>query len=310
MFSGLGSQYYHMGKELFDTNPIFNKAMQECDTLVLRFAKESFIKEMYGKKGKNIPFDNLLLSATALLSIEYSLAQLLIQSHIYPQYLLGYSLGNITAAVVSEAMALDNAIEFLVDLTKEIQNHTNETEMLAILAPISIVQECIEQCDHVYITGENFDENFVVTGLPSKIERLVTILNAKKILFQKLPVKYGFHTKVIDSIKPYFDNTFPSRYKVQMTKYSICSEKFALNEHKVNPLYFWNAIRKPINFKKIIKELADNDRYTFIDVGPSGTLATFVKYLLPHGSESTFIQSLNPFGNNCNTIDVLIKSLR
>ncbi len=94
MFSGQGSQYYHMGKELFKENTVFRQSMLEMDAIAARRIGTSIVEEIY-HPGKRVsdPFDSILFSHPAIFMIEYSLYKVLEDRGIYPDYVLGSSLG-------------------------------------------------------------------------------------------------------------------------------------------------------------------------------------------------------------------------
>jgi acyl transferase domain-containing protein len=45
MFSGQGSQYYHMGKELFLKDPLFREWMQNLDALAYEMIGQSVLDQ-------------------------------------------------------------------------------------------------------------------------------------------------------------------------------------------------------------------------------------------------------------------------
>lgn len=73
MFSGQGSQYYHMGKELFKENTVFRQSMLEMDAIAARRIGTSIVEEIY-HPGKRVsdPFDSILFPPRHFM-IEYSL---------------------------------------------------------------------------------------------------------------------------------------------------------------------------------------------------------------------------------------------
>src|SRR3954471_5340073 len=98
MFSGQGSQYYQMGKELYEKNAQFKHWMDHCDEIVSPLIQTSLIEVLYRGKGKSESFDNILYTNPALLCVEYSLFKVLNSMGVQPDFLLGYSLGEIIAA--------------------------------------------------------------------------------------------------------------------------------------------------------------------------------------------------------------------
>ena len=308
MFSGQGSQYYHMGKELYENHSRFKYWMDHCDEIVYPLVQTSLIDVLYRGQGKSEPFDQILYTNPALLCIEYSLARVLMEMSIHPDFLLGYSLGEITASVVSGVVSLEEGIQLVVGMAKLVEKKTQLVEMLAIIESQEVMTEFPDLFQNCWLTGKNFQRNFVVSGLPDDIQHLQEDLSQKNRLSQKLPVKYGFHTELIDSIEEEFKqlvrkiNLLPIRIPV------ISSLKTGtLQEASVE--YFWEVIRYPVDFEKTIDRMLKKGDYIFIDAGPSGSLATSVKYILPSNSSSLPLQMIDQFGNDLNAIEKLKTSL-
>ncbi|GAA0894702.1 acyltransferase domain-containing protein [Fulvivirga kasyanovii] len=308
MYSGQGSQYYQMGKELYENHSKFRQWMDQCNEIVQPIIKTSLTDILYRGKGKGEPFDNVLHTKPALLCIQYSLTKVLNEMNIQPDFLMGYSVGELVAAVASEAVSLEDGIRLAVDIARLTDEKTQPAAMLAVMGQKSLMTDYSELFHDCWLTAENFTENFVVSGLPLTIQQLHGELNKKSIMSQILPVKYGFHTELIDPIeeecKQLVHHVSISAPKVPMIS--------SLNEGIVQQPdgdYLWKAIRHPVNFHQTVRRVLDTGDYIFIDVGPSGTLATFVKYILPPDSGSVSLQVLNQFGRDLLNIDRLKANL-
>jgi hypothetical protein len=68
----------------------------------------------------------------------------------------------------------------------------------------------------------------------------------------------------------------------------------------------WNTVRRPIEFERTIAELEQRAPRHYIDVGPAGTLATFLKYGLPPSSASMSYPILSPFGSELKNYERLL----
>src|SRR5690349_11489627 len=81
MFSGQGSQYFQMGKELFNKNDTFRTWMVRLDEIARRLAGRSVIETLYSEAHRKADrFDCTLLTHPAIFMVEYSLAQTLMQA--------------------------------------------------------------------------------------------------------------------------------------------------------------------------------------------------------------------------------------
>lgn len=308
MFSGQGSQYYHMGKELYDNHPRFRLWMDHCDEIAYPLIGTSLIDVLYHQGDKKELFDNILYTNPALLSIEYSLFRILEESNIKPDYLLGYSLGEITASVISGVMSLEDGLNLTIDFAKILIDKSDNASMLAIIESELIVYQLPELFKNSWLTGRNFRKNFVVAATPENINKLQADLTNREIMTQKLAVNYGFHTELIDPLKEAFLHLV-KRIQLSPIKIPTISALTTGLIEEVDAEYLWKVIREPVEFEKTIQSLLMKGNYIFIDVGPSGSLATYVKYLLPVDSNSMHKEVINQFGKDLISLDKLKVSL-
>ena len=306
MFSGQGSQYYKMGMELYQNHPRFKLWMDHCSEIAAPLINASLVEVIYQSEAKSEPFDRLLYSNPALLCIEFSLAKILMEKGIQPDYLMGYSLGEISASVVGGALSLEDGIELAIDSAKNIEEDSPASGMLAIIESPTLLNSCPEIFSSCWLAGRNFHNNFVMGGLSRDIDKLQNSLVEKNIVCQRLPVNYGFHTLVMDPLEAKLKKLLKSFSfnQLNIPMYS-CLESKIITE--IRDDYFWDVIRYPVEFEKTVMKMNTEQEYSFIDVGPSGTLATFVKYLLHKNSQSTHLEMMNQFGRDLQSLKKVIQ---
>lgn len=308
MFSGQGSQYYQMGKEFYQNFESFKKSMDECNDIVSPLIKTSLIEIIYQDRKIGEPFDRLLYTNPALLSIQYSMARVLKDIGVYPDFIIGYSLGEVLATMISGAVALEDGLKLVVDMARIAEEKTPQAKMLAIVADKKIIVNDPSLFSKCWLTASNFSGNFVVGGLPDDINTLQNKLKQERIITQQLPVNQGFHTPLINGL----ENEFKERIK-KLHRYTpeipIISSWQTDIVDELSDDYFWDIIRYPVNFEKTIEKIIRKGDCIFIDMGPSGSLATSVKYLLPSGSGSVPLQIMNQYGKNLNMLEQFRSSI-
>lgn len=302
MFSGQGSQYYHMGKELYDQHPRFKAWMHYCDEIFQMHTDASLIEILYHRNTKHDPFDHILYSNAALLSIEFSLSKILQEMGIEPDYILGYSFGEVSASVINGMISLDQGMEMAVEIARLLENNSPAAGMLAVIDSQQVMVRYPEIFKKCWLACSNFHNSFVVSGHIEDIERAYRELSHKNILCQRLPVNYAFHTPILDPIKAALVNLFSRIRETKGTK-PLVSTMTTNVVDRVDGDYFWKVIRYPVQFDKTVGNLLCKGDFTFIDVGPSGTLATFVKHLLPRHSRSAYLVTMNPYGKNIDSLN-------
>src|SRR4051812_8779412 len=101
MFSGQGSQYFHMGRALFEGNATFRHWMTRLDAMVRQSSGASVVETLYSDANRRSDaFDRTLLTHPAIFMVEVSLAQCLMDAGLQPDLVLGASLGSFAAAAV------------------------------------------------------------------------------------------------------------------------------------------------------------------------------------------------------------------
>lgn len=307
MFGGQGTQYYHMGKELYEKHARFRYWMDHCDAIATPLLATSLTDILYRGKGKGEPFDDLLHTNPALLCFQYSLYQVLREMDMRPDWLLGYSMGEAVAAVAAGAVSLEDGIRLMVEIAR-LAEQTPKAEMMAILAPKMIMADYPELFSQCWLAGTNFQHNFVVSGLPAAMQELRTVLNDMNIVSQQLPVCRGFHTPLID---PAADACRRLIREVPMVRGSIplISSLTANVMTDLQPEHYWEAIRYPVSFESAIVNTVAAGEAVFIDLSASGSLATLVKYILPADSGSFSIPVINQFGRDMMGLEKMQQTL-
>ena len=180
--------------------------------------------------------------------------------------------------------------------------------MLGIVGSVTLMDKYPEMFSGCWSTGKNFKQNFVVSGRVVDILNLEKELSQKNIIFQRLPVNYGFHTPLMDTIEQHV-NRCAGGLNWGAPKIPIVSCVSAGALEAVDTKYIWEVIRTPVWFEAAIGSMLNRTDCLFIDTGPSGTLSTAVKYMLPHNSNSRYFPVIDQFGQNLKSFAKLKSEL-
>lgn len=311
MFSGQGSQYYHMGKELYEKNEVFNYWMNYCSKIYEPFINASLVEIIYQERHNRFePFDNTIYTHPAIFIFEYSLYQVLLSLGIRPAYLLGYSIGEYIANAIAGVLCLEDAIGVVYKNAELIANLTPKSSMMAILANKTVFDQNRDVFHDTTIAGISNDNHFVITGDISALERIKSFLGAVGISSQILPISHGFHSHRIDCIKDEFIR-YMTRIFFGEIKIPIISSVHtrSLKPDDINPDYYYQIARQPIDFSATVESMERNGYFTYIDIGPSGTLANFVKQIIKGNSVSKALTTIDMFGRDLKNIERLRNAL-
>jgi acyl transferase domain-containing protein len=307
MFSGQGSQYFHMGRALYEGNDFFRAWMVRLDTIAKDFSGTSVIETLYSDKhGKGDPFDRTLLTHPAIFMVEYSLAQTLIHEGVWPDMVMGVSLGSFAAATVAGFIAVEDALTAVMRQAIAFEECCEAGGMTAVLADPALFSEDFLNA-RSELAAVNFSSHFVVSARPAELAEIEAVFRQRSVGYQRLPVSFAFHSQWIDKARASFESSIRSiRRKQNQLPLVCCDQTEILSE--LSDGYFWNVARHPIRFRETTARLEQQSAHRYIDVGPSGTLATFLKYGMPAATKSTVHAILTPFGLDQKNLAALLAS--
>lgn len=295
MFSGQGSQYFQMGRELFDGNGTFRHWMLQLDGVARREAGRSVVDALYtAGRGKSEPFDRTLLTHPAIFMVEYALAQCLLEAGVTPDMVLGVSMGSFAAAAVAGSLDVDDALAAAIGQAAALEGGCERGGMIAVLGdPALFGQEFLAARSE--LAAVNFATHFVVTAPHDELSAIEAELKRRSINHQRLPVSLPFHSRWMERAEGPFAS-FMKSIPVRRGRLPLaCCEQAAILSGLPDD-YFWAVVRRPIRFREAVARLEEEGPCRYIDVGPAGTLATFLKYGLPATTASAVHAILTPYG--------------
>ena len=307
MFSGQGSQYFQMGKELFEKNTTFRNWMLRLEDIARGGIGRSVVETLYsGELGKGDSFDQTVLTHPAIFMVEYSLAQTLIQAGLWPDMVLGVSLGSFAAATVAGCIDVEDALNAVVRQALALEECCERGGMTAVLADPALFDEDFLG-SRSELAAVNFSSHFVVSARQAELAEIEDALKQRNIGYQRLPVSVPFHSQWIDKARAPFESFMRSIQRKRGRLPLVCCDQttvlFDLSDD-----YFWNVVRHPIRFRETTKRLEQQNARRYIDVGPAGTLATFLKYSMPAITRSTVHAILTPYGFDEKNLAALLAS--
>jgi len=308
MFSGQGSQYFQMGAPLYRQDETFRRSMDRMDTLVRELTGCSVVATLYGSHSKAAPFDVLTLTSPAIFMVEVALAETLMAAGVMPDLTLGASLGSYAASVIAGCIGVEAGLQMVVRQAQVFEDACEQGGMIAILADPGIAEAPILSVNAV-VAGINYASHFVLSARSRHLPGIETYLQGAGHPFQRLPIKYPFHSPWIEPARPALSAASAALLRPRPARMPIvcCATTACITELSAD--HFWHVARDPIQFQRSILALEAQGAYRYVDLGPSSSLATFLKYLLPPTSPSKHYPVMTAYGRDVACLETVMKAL-
>ncbi|MDF5719754.1 MAG: type I polyketide synthase [Rhizonema sp. PD37] len=294
MFSGQGTQYVNMSKELYQSELIFKEQVDECSYLLKPHIGSDLRTVLYPEEEQTQQATQQLLQTAitqpALFVIEYALAQLWMTWGVQPEAMIGHSIGEYVAATLAGVFSLEEALA-LVAVRGRLMQQLPAGAMLAV--PLSEKEIKPLLSEKLSLAGSNAPSLCVVSGLTKAVNDLQNHLREKGLDCTRLHTSHAFHSQMMDSIvEPFMAQVTKINLKApQIPFVSNVTGTWITTVEATDPSYWARHLRQTVRFSEGIGELRQQPNQVFLEVGPGRTLSSFAKQHLD-GDTQVVLSSL------------------
>ena len=295
VFSGNGSQYAGMGRQLLSESKVFRDAISEVDALFARYADYSLVEVLQDPEKESM-LRLTEVAQPALFAIQVGLVRLLKGSGITPGAVIGHSVGEVAAAWASGALTLEQAIHVIHERSLQQGKTKGSGEMTAVALGAGEIEGILQQMDtkiRPCLAGINSPKSCTIAGVPDGLAAFEKILVTQGIRFKRLDLDYAFHSPSMDSIRQSLLDDLRDLVpvKCRIPFHSTVSGKMLPGE-ELGPDYWWRNVREPVLFDEAMGGLVREGYRVFLEIGPHPVLRTYVKECLQEAGVEGVVASL------------------
>lgn len=274
VFSGQGTQWAGMGRDLAAREPVFAESMRHCDDLFRAYADWSLLEEI-GAAAQQSRLDRTELAQPAIFAVQVSLAELWRSWGITPQAVVGHSVGEIAAAHIAGILSLEDAVRVAYHRGRVMQQAHGQGRMASVALPSHEAEQAISAYgSRLAVAAINSPTATVLSGEPDALADVLAALAERDVFAQGLRIEYAFHssqmapfqTPLIEALQGISPR--PATVPIVSTVTGLLA-----TGQDFGPGYWARNIREPVQFAATLaRVVADGDAPTVIEIGPQPAL--------------------------------------
>ena len=301
LFTGQGSQYPDMGRQLYETQPTFRRTLEHCASIADHYLDLPLLSVIYPSSEQAAALlEQTCYTQPALFALEFALAELWQSWGIVPSAVMGHSLGEYVAACVAGSLPLEEGMQLVIERARLMQAINHKGQMAVVLADEMRVAQFLADSQHsASIAAINGPKNIVIAGTEDALTSLCHEIEAAGVTTQPLAVSHAFHSPLIEPMLAQFEQILHTIHfqplHIPLVS-NLTGQIFPVGE-ALSPLYWRDHARQAVKFSAGIQTCVQNDYHLFLEIGPHPALLTMGKRCVPK-NENSWLPSLQRGGDD------------
>jgi acyl transferase domain-containing protein/thioesterase domain-containing protein/NADP-dependent 3-hydroxy acid dehydrogenase YdfG len=280
LFPGGGAQHANMARDVYESEPVFRKAVDEC-LAVLKQRENLELKPLMfpaagAEEAASRELERPSLALPALATIELAFARLLESWGVRPSAMIGHSLGEYAAAHLAGVLSLEAALGILCCRGRLFEK-VKKGGMLSVALPREKVEPLLGS--GLSIAAVNAPELCVVSGENADLDALEQKLAGDDVQVRRLHIDVPAHSALLEPILPEF-RAYLETVRLGPPKLPYVSNFTGafISEKDLSREYFVNHLRNTVRFAEgLAAVFAAHPAAVLVELGPGQTLTSLAR---------------------------------
>lgn len=269
VFTGQGPQWWAMGRQLMEREPIVRRTIEEIDALFQKLSGWSIVEEMTRPEAES-NINQTAVAQPAIFALQVALAELWQSWGIRPGRVIGHSVGEVAAAYCAGVFSREDAVQLIYQRSRLQDTTAGHGKMFAAGITVAEAREAIgDLAEQVQLTAINSPNLVTLAGDTQPLETIAAKLEEDGRFVRWLRVNYAFHTHQMDPIKT---KLLDALAEIQPRPARIPFVSTVTGEvhpgERLDATYWWHNVRQPVLFAPAISSLIESGEGLFLEIGP------------------------------------------
>ena len=303
VYTGQGSQWVGMGRELYEREPVFRAVLDRCDRLMLQERGVSLLDVMFGQAGTEGLLDEPAWTQPAVYSLECALAALWESVGVTPSVVVGHSLGEIAAAQAAGAFTLEEGLRYASIRGTLLGATRSDGAMAAVFAPAARVAQAVAERNAVSddeplsVAVDNGPQQ-VISGPAHDVEAVLAVFEAEGVNVVRLRRSPASHSALVepamDDLEEAARAIVPDPPPSSLPLVSNITGRVLAPDDRMDAAYWRRHARSPVEFRASVETLAEMGVDAVVEIGPHAVLGPVVSMNWPAGAPAVLASLRRP----------------
>jgi len=282
VMSGQGPQWWGMGRELMQNEPVFREALEACAAAMRPHARFSLLEEL-GRDEATSKLQQTEIGQPAIFAMQVALAELWKSLGVTPSAIVGHSVGEIAAACVAGILSLEEGARIIVLRARLMHECARgEGTMLAVGLSEEEAQAIIASHDRtVSIAAFNGPRSLTLSGTRFSLEAISAELESRNVFARFVRVDHPFHHAMMqpaaDALSEALADLSPQKETVPF--FSTVTGRRCAGED-CTAAHWGRGIRQSVQFAPAIGELAEFGVDAWLEISAHPALSISIQECL------------------------------
>jgi acyl transferase domain-containing protein len=294
VFSGMGPQWWGMGRQLLAEEPVFRSVLEACDRVMRKHADWSLLEELTRDEQSSRILETCF-AQPANFAVQLGLVALWQHWGIRPSAIVGHSTGEVAASCVAGALSFEDAVRVIVTRSRLQHTLAGTGTMAALGASPAEAAEYIARCSgELAIAAVNGPTAVTLAGERQALEQISDLAAERGVFFRFLRVDIAYHSASMDRIRKELLSSLRALTprEAHLPLYSTVTGGLTRGD-EWDAEYWWHNVRDSVLFADAIRALLDEGYTEFLEVGPHPVLSGSISDVMTaQGQSGNLVSSL------------------